>query len=285
MHAGDGASLRLFESMFGRTPGKLISRTRVIHADGPWKASWWRVLRRTLIRLLPFEVLSLKSGMMWHDRWSGTRVVNWPPIPNPDSTGTVKEAGVHDRPLSKPAGIKPPMHPDEALLPRYLWFTWLMVGVLFTFVGLIGVLTGYAVSKASDVESGFGSMVLGIVLVGTAGRYIKRHPQLRRAKESKSSALLGMPSERGSAPTLTASGSVLVDAEVEAAVGGPARRRHDLASEAAVTYSLQYLLDEGRHPSESTVSTWIKKLEALDEGQILGLHSDIEALKRFLRSP
>ena len=59
--------------------------------------------------------------------------------------------------------------------------------------------------------------------------------------------------------------------------------KHEAASDAAITYSLQYLLDEGSEPSRWTVVKWLAKLETLSEPEILRLHGDMNALKRFLR--
>lgn len=66
---------------------------------------------------------------------------------------------------------------------------------------------------------------------------------------------------------------------------GALKRKHELASQAAVTYTLQYLVDQGRQPSRETVVGWILKLETLPEAEILRLHGDIETLKQFLRAP
>jgi uncharacterized RDD family membrane protein YckC len=65
----------LFETWLGRTPGKYLSRTRVVMADGS-DPTLHAIVIRTLCRLVPFEVFSIfGSSSMWHDRWSGTRVV------------------------------------------------------------------------------------------------------------------------------------------------------------------------------------------------------------------
>lgn len=65
-----------FESLFGWTPAKLITRTKVIGKSGT-KPNLNEVIGRTLLRLVPFEILSYmgKSALGWHDRWSGTMVV------------------------------------------------------------------------------------------------------------------------------------------------------------------------------------------------------------------
>lgn len=68
------------ETYFQKTLGKLITKTKVINDDGT-KASASAIVKRTLIRFLPFDSISLytgkdeeKKGTWWHDRWSRTRV-------------------------------------------------------------------------------------------------------------------------------------------------------------------------------------------------------------------
>jgi uncharacterized RDD family membrane protein YckC len=65
-----------FEGMFGATPGKMITKTRVVRTDGG-KPSFGQIFGRTLARYVPFEPFSFFGGTPtgWHDRWSGTRVV------------------------------------------------------------------------------------------------------------------------------------------------------------------------------------------------------------------
>jgi uncharacterized RDD family membrane protein YckC len=65
-----------FETLFGRTPGKLITGTRVVRMDGR-PLTFLDVLKRTLCRFVPFEPFSfLSDARGWHDRWSDTRVVS-----------------------------------------------------------------------------------------------------------------------------------------------------------------------------------------------------------------
>jgi len=65
------------ETLTGRTPAKYITKTRVINMDGE-RPDLQTVLLRTLCRFIPFDALSFlfteETG--WHDRLSGTRVVN-----------------------------------------------------------------------------------------------------------------------------------------------------------------------------------------------------------------
>jgi uncharacterized RDD family membrane protein YckC len=66
-----------FEAILGRTPGKFVTGTRVVHEKGG-RASFSQIIGRTVVRFVPFEsftFLSRDGGGRWHDRWSKTRVV------------------------------------------------------------------------------------------------------------------------------------------------------------------------------------------------------------------
>src|SRR3569832_1321886 len=66
-----------FEGIFQRTPGKWITKTKVVRVDGG-KPHLGQILGRTLIRLIPFEWITFILGdhpYGWHDRRSGTMVV------------------------------------------------------------------------------------------------------------------------------------------------------------------------------------------------------------------
>lgn len=58
----------------GRSPGKYVTRTRVIRADGS-RISIKDAIMRSLSRLVPFEAFSALGGMPWHDTWTNTSVV------------------------------------------------------------------------------------------------------------------------------------------------------------------------------------------------------------------
>ncbi len=65
----------IMEVTTGRTIGKLITKTKVINADGN-KPDLGTIVIRSLSRIVPFNALSfLFSDKGWHDRWSDTRVV------------------------------------------------------------------------------------------------------------------------------------------------------------------------------------------------------------------
>ena len=67
----------VFEAVFGWTMAKLITGTRVVNEDGD-KPAFMNVLGRSLARSVPFEMFSFlgRTGIGWHDSWSGTRVVS-----------------------------------------------------------------------------------------------------------------------------------------------------------------------------------------------------------------
>src|SRR5262245_52812303 len=67
----------VLEATFGWTFAKLITGTRVVDEDGG-KPAFMKVLGRSLARSVPFEPFSFlgQTGVGWHDRWSGTRVVS-----------------------------------------------------------------------------------------------------------------------------------------------------------------------------------------------------------------
>ncbi len=66
----------LFEYFLGKTPGKFITRTKVVTKNGE-RPSLLNTLGRTLCRFIPFEPFSfLGSEVGWHDSITGTRVVN-----------------------------------------------------------------------------------------------------------------------------------------------------------------------------------------------------------------
>lgn len=65
----------LFEHFFGKTPGKFLTKTKVVKKDGS-KPTFWNTLGRNTARLIPFDPLSyLFSDRGWHDQISDTYVV------------------------------------------------------------------------------------------------------------------------------------------------------------------------------------------------------------------
>jgi uncharacterized RDD family membrane protein YckC len=70
------------EWLFGRSFGKLLTGTKVVTVSGA-PLTFLKVLRRSFIRLLPFEAFSFLGsgfgndvGRGWHDKWTDTRVVD-----------------------------------------------------------------------------------------------------------------------------------------------------------------------------------------------------------------
>lgn len=60
----------------GKTLGKLMTATRVVNRKGE-PPCLNCILKRTLLRFIPFEPISLLwfQNQGWHDKWSGTLVV------------------------------------------------------------------------------------------------------------------------------------------------------------------------------------------------------------------
>jgi uncharacterized RDD family membrane protein YckC len=67
----------LFESILGKTPGKIMTKTRVIHKKGS-KAGAGLIILRSLLRLIPIDPMSYLFGEAtgFHDLLSNTRVVD-----------------------------------------------------------------------------------------------------------------------------------------------------------------------------------------------------------------
>ncbi len=67
----------IFETIWQRTIGKLLTKTKVVNRDGT-KPKFWKIVGRSLSRMIPFEALSFLIGsnpIGWHDSLSGTVVV------------------------------------------------------------------------------------------------------------------------------------------------------------------------------------------------------------------
>ncbi|MBT0609179.1 RDD family protein [Aequorivita echinoideorum] len=65
----------LFEYFFGKTPGKFLTKTKVVKRDGT-RPTFWNILGRNTARLIPFDPISyLFSTRGWHDQVSNTYVV------------------------------------------------------------------------------------------------------------------------------------------------------------------------------------------------------------------
>ena len=64
-----------FEYFLGKTPGKFLTKTKVVDMNGEWPGGK-KLLIRNLCRLIPFDNFSFLFGPFgWHDSISGTRVV------------------------------------------------------------------------------------------------------------------------------------------------------------------------------------------------------------------
>ncbi len=63
-----------FEKIFGATPGKFLSGTRVTDEFGN-SPSFLNIVGRTLCRFVPFDGISFLGSAGWHDKWSDTYVL------------------------------------------------------------------------------------------------------------------------------------------------------------------------------------------------------------------
>lgn len=66
----------IMEATTGKTLGKMATRTKVVTSEGE-DITFKHAFIRSLSRIVPFEAFSAFSsdGVMWHDRWAGTRVI------------------------------------------------------------------------------------------------------------------------------------------------------------------------------------------------------------------
>jgi uncharacterized RDD family membrane protein YckC len=66
-----------FESIFGKTIGKMVTNTKVVMMDGT-KPSFQKIVFRSFARIIPFEAFSLLSPNPrgWHDTLSDTIVID-----------------------------------------------------------------------------------------------------------------------------------------------------------------------------------------------------------------
>ena len=64
----------LFEGTMQSTPGKLIMKRVVVNEYGE-KPDIASILKRSYIRVIPFEIFSCLSNTGWHDRWTETFVI------------------------------------------------------------------------------------------------------------------------------------------------------------------------------------------------------------------
>lgn len=64
----------LFESTMQTTPGKLIMKRVVVDEYGE-KPSFAIIVKRSFIRIIPFEAFSCFSSLGWHDNWTDTFVI------------------------------------------------------------------------------------------------------------------------------------------------------------------------------------------------------------------
>ena len=69
----------LFEIIFSATPGKIITKTKIVDKMTLVKPSIFKVFVRTISRFIPFEAFSIffySKNQTWHDIISRTMVIN-----------------------------------------------------------------------------------------------------------------------------------------------------------------------------------------------------------------
>jgi len=67
----------IMEFKWSKTVAKFITKTKVVTENGETPKAT-NIFKRTLIRFVPFDAFSFLSSSPagWHDRWSGTRVID-----------------------------------------------------------------------------------------------------------------------------------------------------------------------------------------------------------------
>lgn len=75
LHVFYGLYIMIVEGVFkGKTLGKLITGTRVIH-ERTSSFSWRDAIRRGIMRMIPLEYFTACVGSPFHDQWTATRVI------------------------------------------------------------------------------------------------------------------------------------------------------------------------------------------------------------------
>ena len=69
----------LFETIFSATPGKLITKSRLVENNTFLRPSILKIFVRTICRFIPLEAFSIfftRNNLVWHDILSKTIVIN-----------------------------------------------------------------------------------------------------------------------------------------------------------------------------------------------------------------
>ena len=75
LHVLYGIYMLVIEGIFkGKTLGKLITGTRVVHQDTS-SFGWRDALKRGCMRMIPLEYVTGCVGSPFHDQWTETRVI------------------------------------------------------------------------------------------------------------------------------------------------------------------------------------------------------------------
>jgi len=67
----------VFESVFSTTPGKLVTKTKVVEKNTN-SISFSTAVIRSVSRIIPFEPISIffsANKLSWHDKFSNTKVI------------------------------------------------------------------------------------------------------------------------------------------------------------------------------------------------------------------
>lgn len=140
----------LFEIIFSATPGKMLTGTKVVGIDGN-KAGFWRIILRSLCRLIPFEYLSfLFYGKYptkgWHDRLSKTLVV-----PKKMTKEEVQQIN--------PEYLESKYHANKAII-----FAIILVAVGLPLIAIVGVLSSVVLASLNQArnlgEEAYGKSIL-----------------------------------------------------------------------------------------------------------------------------
>ncbi len=119
----------VFEALTQKTPGKFLTKTKVVSRSG-LKAPFWNIVGRSCARYIPFDALSFiyVHPIGWHDRASGTLVVA-----DSYTAEDVKKIN---------------MKPDKR---SAWWMVLIIVGGIFV-LGLVAVIGIVALGKAREIS-------------------------------------------------------------------------------------------------------------------------------------
>lgn len=121
-----------FEGIWQRTPGKWITKTKVVKEDGT-KPDFGQIVGRSFSRLIPFEAFSFLAGgypVGWHDRFPHTLVV-----PENYSEADVKKINIEQLKKSKTNNLV------------------VIIIVIFVGIAVIGILASVVLASLNSARS------------------------------------------------------------------------------------------------------------------------------------